>query len=251
MAERILVVDDDEYLALVLRDGLTHYGYTVEVASSGTEALAMVLARPPDLIVLDLLLPGLGGVEVCRQIHVLGGPPVIMLTALDAVEEKVAGLEAGADDYLTKPYVLAELVARVRAVLRRHAPQPVAFQQVADLTLDLRGRLVWRGQRRVDLTAREFDLIAYLVEHAGQVLTHSQLLEHVWGYDSEIESNVVKVYIATLRAKLNMAGEPDLIQAVRGVGYVLRAKADGLRQLDAANPPLGETDRPVDGAILG
>jgi DNA-binding response OmpR family regulator len=149
---------------------------------------------------------------------------VIVLTARDALEEKVAGLEAGADDYLTKPFALAELIARVRAVMRRRSSQSPIFERVADLTLDPRGRQVWRGERCVDLTAREFDLLAFLVSHAGQVLTHSLLLEHVWGYDSEIESNAVKVYIATLRAKLNAAGETDLIQAVRGVGYVLRAQ---------------------------
>lgn len=222
MSERILVVDDDERLALVLRDGLAHHGFLVDVAADGPAALAAVHERPPDLIVLDLLLPGLNGVEVCRQVRALGGPPVIMLTARDALADKVAGLEAGADDYLTKPFALAELVARVRAVLRRTASQPAGLQRVADLTLDRRGRQVWRGDRRVDLTAREFDLLACLAGHAGQVLTHSLLLERVWGYDAEIESNPVKVYIATLRAKLNAGGEPDLIAAVRGVGYVLR-----------------------------
>ena len=223
MGERILVVDDDERLARVLLDGLTHYGYQVEIAADGPAAIAAARARAPDLIVLDLLLPELDGVEVCRQVRALGGPPVIMLTARDAVEEKVAGLDAGADDYLTKPFVLAELVARVRAVLRRHAPQPATMIRVADLTLDPGGRQVWRGQRLVSLTAREFDLLAYLARNAGQVLTHSLLLENVWGYDCEIESNAVKVYVASLRGKLNAEGEADLIQAVRGVGYVVRA----------------------------
>jgi DNA-binding response OmpR family regulator len=222
MTERILVVDDDERLALVLRDGLTHYGYEVEVAADGPAALASVRARSPELIILDVLLPTLDGVEVCRQLRTLGGPPVIMLTARDAVEEKVGGLDAGADDYMTKPFVLAELMARVRAVLRRHAPQSTTIIRVADLTLDLGGRQVWRGERLLGLTTREFDLLAYLARNAGQVLTHSLLLENVWGYDCEIESNVVKVYIASLRGKMNAEGEPDLIQAVRGVGYVVR-----------------------------
>lgn len=222
MAERILIVDDDERLAQVLGDGLAHYGYQVDIVADGPAALAAVQARAPDLIILDVLLPDLDGVEVCRRVRALGGPPVIMLTARDAVAEKVAGLDAGADDYLTKPFALAELVARVRAVLRRHEPSPTPMIRVADLTLDPGGRRVWRGERSIHLTAREFDLLVYLARHAGQVLTHSLLLEKVWGYDCEIESNAVKVYIAALRGKLNAAGEPDLIEAVRGVGYVVR-----------------------------
>jgi len=208
MDERILVVDDDERLLAILRDGLTHAGYVVECAADGFAALAAARARPPDLAVLDLMLPGLDGVEVCRRLRAMGGPPVIMLTARDAVADKIVGLESGADDYLTKPFVLEELVARVRAVLRRHAPRPDAPLRVAD--------------RPVELTAREFDLLEYFARHAGQVLTHSALLAEVWGYDFEVESNAVKVYVAYLRQKLNAAGEADLLQAVRGVGYVLR-----------------------------
>ena len=222
MDERILVVDDDERLLSILRDGLTRSGYIVECAEDGFAALAAARARPPTLAVLDLMLPGLDGVEVCRRLRAVGGPPVIMLIARDAVEEKIAGLESGADDYLTKPFVLEELVARVRAVLRRHAPQLDVPLRVADLALDARGRRVWRGGSAVELTAREFDLLEYFARHAGQVLTHSALLAEVWGYDFEIESNAVKVYVAYLRQKLNAAGEPDLLHAVRGVGYVLR-----------------------------
>jgi len=176
MDERILVVDDEERLLAILCDGLTRHGYVVECAADGPAALAAVRACPPDLAVLDLMLPGLDGVEVCRRLRALGGPPVIMLTARDAVAEKIVGLESGADDYLTKPFVLEELVARVRAATRRHAPQPDAPLRVADLTLDVRDRRVWRGDRPVDLTAREFDLLAYFIQHAGQVLTHSALL---------------------------------------------------------------------------
>jgi len=222
MSERILVVDDDDQIAAIVRDGLTRTGYRVELAADGPAALAAVQAHPFDLVVLDLLLPGMDGVEVCRRLRTQGGPPVIMLTARDAVTDKIVGLESGADDYLTKPFVLAELVARVRAVLRRHAPRPPAPLRVADLTLDARGRRAWRGERALELTAREFDLLECLMQHAGQVLTHSGLLEQVWGYDFEGESNAVKVYVAYLRQKLNAAGEPDLIRAVRGVGYVLR-----------------------------
>jgi two-component system response regulator MprA len=221
VAGRILVVDDDERLAAILRDGLTAGGYAVETAADGQAALAAVRDRPPDLVVLDLMLPGLDGVEVCRRLRAAGGPPMIMLTARDAVVDKIAGLESGADDYLTKPFVLEELVARIRAVLRRRAPRPEEPLRVADLTLDARARRVWRGDRPVELTPREFDLLEYLAQHAGQVLTHSVLLERVWGYDFAVESNAVKVYVAYLRQKLNAIGEPDLIHSVRGVGYVL------------------------------
>lgn len=222
MNEVILVVDDDERLAAIVRDGLHCHGYRVDTVADGPAAVEAVRAHPPALVILDLMLPGLDGVEVCRRLRAMGGPPIIMLTARDATAEKVAGLESGADDYLTKPFVLDELVARVRAVLRRHAPRPEAPLRVADLVLDARGRRVWRGERMIELTAREFDLLAYFMRHAGLVLSHSVLLDQVWGYDFAVASNAVKVYVAYLRQKLNAAGEPDLIQAVRGVGYVLR-----------------------------
>jgi len=222
MNEQILIVEDDERLAAVVRDGLAHYGYHVTVVGDGATALTAVRQRPPALVVLDLMLPDLDGMEVCRRLRASGGPPVIMLTARDAVTDTIAGLESGADDYVTKPFVLDEVVARVRAVLRRHAPRTETLLRVADLTLDVAGRRVWRGARPVELTAREFELLDCLMQHAGQVLTTATLLERVWGYDFAVESNAVKVYVAYLRQKLNAGGEPDLIQAVRGVGYVLR-----------------------------
>jgi len=222
MNEQILIVEDDERLAAVVRDGLAHYGYQVTVVGGGATALAAVRQRPPALVVLDLMLPDLDGMEVCRRLRASGGPPVIMLTARDAVTDTIAGLESGADDYVTKPFVLDEVVARVRAVLRRHAPRTETLLRVADLMLDATGRRVWRGARPVELTAREFELLDCLMQHAGQVLTTATLLERVWGYDFAVESNAVKVYVAYLRQKLNAGGEPDLIQAVRGVGYVLR-----------------------------
>src|SRR5437764_2268240 len=224
MSERILVVDDDDHIAAIVRDGLTRTGYRVQLATDGPAALAAVCAHPCDLIILDLMLPGMDGVEVCRQLRTRGGPPVIMLTARDAVADRILGLESGADDCLVKPFVLAELMARVRAVLRRHAPRPQAPVRIADLTLEMHGRRAWRGDRALELSAREFDLLACLMQHAGQVLPHRVLLERVWGSDFAGESNAVKVYVAYLRQKLNAAGEPDLIQAVRGVGYVLRAQ---------------------------
>jgi len=222
MNEQILIVEDDERLAAVVRDGLAHYGYQVTVVGDGATALTAVRQRPPALVVLDLMLPDLDGMEVCRRLRASGGPPVIMLTARDAVTDTIAGLESGADDYVTKPFVLDEVVARVRAVLRRHAPRTETLLRVADLMLDATGRRVWRGARPVELTAREFELLDCLMQHAGQVLTTATLLERVWGYDFAVESNAVKVYVAYLRQKLNAGGAPDLIQAVRGVGYVLR-----------------------------
>src|SRR5437763_5270316 len=159
MSERILVVDDDDQIAAIVRDGLTRTGYRVELATDGPAVLAAVCAHPFDLVVLDLLLPGMDGMEVCRRLHARGGPPVIMLTARDAVTDKIVGLESGADDYLTKPFVLAELVARVRAVLRRHAPRPHAPLRVADLRRDAQGRRAWRGDRELELTTREGDLL--------------------------------------------------------------------------------------------
>ncbi len=222
MGERILVVDDDECHAAIVRDGLTYHGYDVDVVGDGPACLTAVRSHPPRLVLLDRMLPGMDGVEVCQQLRALDGPPVIMLTVRDALAEKIDGLESGADDYLTKPFALEELVARVRVVLRRSAPRPAALRHVADLTLDAQGRRVWRGRRSIDLTAREFDLLDYLMQHAGQVLTHRVLLEGVWGYDGAVASNAVRVYITYLRQKLNAAGEPDLIHAARGVGYVLR-----------------------------
>ncbi len=222
MGERILVVDDDEHHAAIVRDGLTYHGYDVAVVGDGLACLTAVRSHPPQLVLLDRMLPGMDGVEVCRQLRALDGPPVIMLTVRDALAEKIDGLESGADDYLTKPFALEELVARVRVVLRRFAPRLAALRHVADLTLDTQGRRVWRGQRPIDLTAREFDLLDYLMRHAGQVLSPDVLLEGVWGYDGAVASNVVRVYITYVRQKLNAAGEPDLIHAVRGVGYVLR-----------------------------
>ncbi len=222
MNQHILVVEDDEGLATVVRDGLTHYGYDVAVVGDGAAALAAVRQRPPVLVVLDLMLPDIDGIEVCRRLRDSDGPPVIILTARDAVTDKIMGLNSGADDYVTKPFVLDEIVARVRAVLRRHEPRSRTMLRVADLTLDAAGRRVWRGERLIDLTAREFDLLDCLIQHAGQVLSTTTLLERVWGYNFEVESNAVKVYVAYLRQKLNAKGEQDLIQAVRGVGYVLR-----------------------------
>jgi two-component system response regulator MprA len=226
--ERILVVDDDERLAASVRRSLEYAGYRVGVAHDGPRALTAAGQEPPALVVLDVLLPGLDGYGVCRALRAVsggGGPMVLMLTARDAVPDRVAGLDAGADDYLVKPFEHDELLARVRALLRRR-PEPAQAPQaltLADLTLDPGTREVRRGGRPVELTALEFDLLHHFLRHPRQVLTRAQLLDAVWGGGNPLTSNVVDVYVGYLRTKLEAAGEPRLLHTVRGVGYALRA----------------------------
>jgi two-component system, OmpR family, response regulator MprA len=225
--ERILVVDDDERLAASLRRSLEYAGYRVGVAHDGPRALTAAGREPPDLVVLDVLLPELDGYGVCRALRAAsgGGPMVLMLTARDAVPDRVAGLDAGADDYLVKPFEHDELLARVRALLRRR-PAPAEAPQaltLADLTLDPGTREVRRADRPVELTALEFDLLHHFLRHPRQVLTRAQLMNAVWGGGSPLTSNVVDVYVGYLRTKLEAAGEPRLLHTVRGVGYALRA----------------------------
>jgi two-component system response regulator MprA len=229
--ERILVVDDDERLAASLRRSLEYAGYRVGVAPDGPRALTMAGQDRPDLVVLDVLLPELDGYGVCRALRAAGaqgaGPMVLMLTARDAVPDRVAGLDAGADDYLVKPFEHDELLARVRALLRRRpapaqATVPVPLT-LADLTLDPGTREVRRGERQVELTALEFDLLHQFLRHSRQVLTRAQLMDAVWGGGSPLTSNVVDVYVGYLRTKLEAAGETRLLHTVRGVGYALRA----------------------------
>jgi len=224
MSHRILVIEDDAPIADFVRRGLTYEGYTVEVVANGEAGLAAARDRPPDLVVLDVMLPGLDGFAVCQRLRAAGDVPILMLTARDAVSDRVTGLDSGADDYLTKPFAFEELLARIRALLRRTRPTagepPLRF---ADLTMDLAARQVWRGERPVDLTAREFDLLELLMRHPGQVLTRDAIYQNVWGFDFDGESNLAEVYIRYLRHKLEAGAEPRLIQTVRGVGYVLRA----------------------------
>jgi len=220
---RVLVVEDEPNIADFIRRGLIYKGYEVEVAHSGEEALAKAQSRLPDLVILDLMLPDIDGVDVCRRLRAADDLPIIMLTARDAVADKVAGLEAGSDDYMTKPFEFDELLARVRAALRRRAGGAAETIHVGDLVIRPASREVVRGTRVIDLTAREFELLEYLTRHAGQVVTKETLFEKVWGYDFEIESDAIKVYVSYLRKKLNAAGEPDLIHAVRGVGYIVKA----------------------------
>jgi two-component system response regulator MprA len=224
MAERarILVVDDDSRIAASLRRALVYEGYEVEVAADGPAALTAARDRPPDLVVLDLMLPGLDGIEVCRRLRDGDDVPILMLTARDTTADRVRGLDTGADDYLVKPFDYDELLARVRALLRRRAPAAGRVLRYADLTLDQETREVMRGGREVRLTALEFELLHFFLRNPRRVLTRARLIEAVWGFDAETVSNVVDVYVGYLRARLEAAGEPRLIQTVRGVGYALR-----------------------------
>jgi two-component system response regulator MprA len=219
---RILVVDDDARIVSSLRRALIYEGYAVETAADGHAALASARERLPDLVVLDVMLPGIDGVEVCRRLREDGDVPILMLTARDATADRVRGLDSGADDYLAKPFAYEEFLARVRALLRRRAPKANAVLRYADLTLDADAHEVRRGGRRIALTAQEFELLHLFMRHPRQVLSRDRILETAWGYDSEAVSNVVDVYVGYLRQKLEAAGEPRLLQTVRGVGYVLR-----------------------------
>jgi two-component system, OmpR family, response regulator MprA len=217
---RILVVDDDPMVATTIQRVLRPEGYEVEVALGGSAALDLARQRRPDLVVLDLMMPGIDGLEVCRQLRADRGLPILMLTARSGTADRVRGLDTGADDYLVKPFAYAELLARVRALLRRVAP-PSTILQYADLTLEVETGEVRRGDRVIPLTVREFALLSHFLRHPRLVLTREQLLTAVWA-DEETDDNVVAVYIGYLRAKLDGTGEPRLIQTVRGFGYSLR-----------------------------
>jgi len=221
---RILVVEDDRKVASFIRKGLMEEGYAVDVAPDGETGLAMGLDRHHDVIVLDVMLPGKSGVQVVRDLRQAKvATPVLLLTARDAVEDKVQGLDAGADDYLTKPFAFAELLARVRALLRRGATTQVPLIQVADLTLDPARRTVKRGGEPISLTNREFALLEYFMRNPGRVLTRTMITEHVWDYSFDSATNVIDVYVNYLRRKIDVGRERKLIHTVRGVGYVLRA----------------------------
>jgi two-component system response regulator MprA len=227
---RILVVDDDRSVRESLRRSLAFNGYQVELASDGQAALDAVLAQRPDAMVLDVMMPRLDGLEVCRRMRAAGDElPILVLTARDAVSDRVAGLDAGADDYLPKPFALEELLARLRALLRRRTPDDIAASagqskplQFADLTLDPDTREVRRGDRPISLTRTEFTLLELLLANPRRVLTRAQILEQVWGYDFPTTGNALEVYIGYLRRKTEAGDEPRLIHTVRGVGYVLR-----------------------------
>jgi two-component system response regulator MprA len=224
MAMRILVVDDDRAVRESLERALRLEGYEVELAAGGREALARVAQGSPDAIILDVMMPQVDGLEVCRRLRgVADNTPVLMLTARDAVSDRVAGLDAGADDYVVKPFALEELFARLRALLRRTSPElDGEALRFGDLTLDPVAHEVRRGDRLVELTRTEFLLLELFLRHPRQVLTRPIIFEHVWGYDFGPESNSLEVYVSYLRRKTEAAGEPRLLHTVRGVGYVLR-----------------------------
>ena len=226
---RILVVEDEPGIAGFVRRGLIFEGYAVEVAEDGRAALAALRDRPPDLLVLDVMVPGIDGFELARRIRaaeaddVRTALPILMLTARDAVPDRIAGLDVGADDYLVKPFDFDELLARLRALLRRVAARDNGSAiQFGDLSLDLPTRTVRRGGRDLSPTPREFDLLEIFLRHPNQVLTRGLIMDRIWGPDFYGDSNVLEVYVASLRRMLEADGEPRLIQTVRGIGYVLR-----------------------------
>jgi DNA-binding response OmpR family regulator len=221
--QRVLVVDDDPAVTSVLKRGLSYEGFAVETAASGEEGLALARQRAPDAVVLDVMMPGLDGLEVLRRLRA-GDPqlPVLMLTAKDAPSDQVEGLRTGADDYVVKPFTFDVLVARIQALLRRRDTERPPVLPFADLRLDTGTRQALRGERAVELTSLEFDLLRQFLEHPRQVLSKETLLERVWSYDFGGNGNVVEVYVMQLRQKLEATGEPRLIHTLRGAGYVLR-----------------------------
>jgi DNA-binding response OmpR family regulator len=226
MNDRILLVEDDIKLAGFIEEELILEGYQVTVATNGLDGLTIARNIQPDLLILDWMLPGISGLDLCLRLRSTGiQVPIIMLTAKDEIPDRVAGLNAGADDYVTKPFSIEELLARVRARLRRtHPENPDAFE-FEDLTLNRLTHEVYRNTQLIELTAKEFDLLEYLLRHPHQVMTRDQILEKVWGYDFMGESNIIEVYIRALRLKLEVNNPKRLLHTVRGVGYVLREYA--------------------------
>jgi len=222
---RILVVEDEEKVSGFIKKGLEEEGYAVDVAHDGEEGLHMALDRVHDLIVLDIQLPKMDGLQVLKDLRQQKvASPVLLLTVRATIEDKVLGLDLGADDYLSKPFAFQELVARIRALLRRRAETKSAVLQVADLILDPARRIVKRGDEKIDLSPREFSLLDYFMRNPGRVLTRTMIIEHVWDYDFDTDTNVIDVYVNYLRKKIDAGGEPKLIHTVRGVGYVMKVE---------------------------
>ncbi len=221
----ILIVEDEPEIAGYLRRGLAFEGFSVQVAADGHAAIAAARERPPDLVVLDVMLPGIDGLEVARRLRSASTVPIIMLTARDAVPDRVAGLDAGADDYLIKPFAFEELLARIRVQLRRQRAEPAAVLRFGPLSIDTGAHEVSIGERRLDLTAKEYDLLELFLRHPNHVLTRDVIFDRVWGYDFGGESNIIEVYVRYLRQKLEAGGEPRLIHTLRGVGYILREES--------------------------
>lgn len=220
---RVLVIDDDRKITSMLRRGLEYEGYAVTLANDGEEGLRQAEATRPDVVILDVMMPGLDGLQVCKRLRAIATTPILMLTAKDEVGDRVAGLDAGADDYLVKPFDFDELLARLRALLRRvPAAQTHSLLQYADLELDLATREGRRGERCFELTTKEFELLSLFLRHPRQVLEREQIMDRIWGLDFSGESNVLEVYVGYLRQKLEAGGENRLLHTVRGAGYVLR-----------------------------
>lgn len=223
MKAHILVVDDDPRITELLRRILAYEGYSVTIAASGEEALTRTLERPPDLIVLDIMLPRLNGLEVTQRLRAASDfVPILMLTARDSVADRVAGFEVGADDYLVKPFAPEELLARVKVLLRRKLLERQEVLRYADVELDTGTRLAYRSTREIELSPTEYELLALFLRRPRQVLTRDIIMDRVWGLDFEGSSNVMEVYVGYLRAKLEAEGEPRLIHTIRGIGYVFK-----------------------------
>jgi two-component system response regulator MprA len=222
MSARVLVIEDEERIRNFLNRGLTFEGYRVDTAADGETGLELARDNPPDLVLLDLMLPGLDGLEVCRRLRAVSELPILMLTARESIEDRVTGLDAGADDYLVKPFAFDELMASVRALLRRAQPTKPQVYRFADLELDTGTRQGRRNGRLFDLTAKEYELLELFLRHPRQVLTREIIFDRVWDYDFGGESNIIEVYVRYLRQKTEQDGLSRLIHTVRGIGYVLR-----------------------------
>ena len=223
----VLIVEDEPKLATFIQQGLLEESFVVDVVSSGEAALESVRLTVYDVVVLDIMLPGIDGFEVCRRMRESGSDvPILMLSARGLIDDRIKGLETGADDYLIKPFVFTELAARLRALLRRRQPTTLLTLNIADLALDPLTRVVKRGERRIDLTQKEFALLEYLMRNGGRALTRAMIAEHVWDFHWDRLTNVIDVFVNHLRNKLEAPGEPRLIHAVRGVGYIIRPPDD-------------------------
>jgi DNA-binding response OmpR family regulator len=221
---RILVIEDDADLAQFIRKALNEERYAVDLASDGEEGLELAMRIPYDLLIVDIMLPKLDGLTVCRRLRADGNNvPVLLMTARNSVEDKVSGFDTGADQFLTKPFAFPELLARIRNLLRRGSPQDVVHLKVADLELDVLSRRVWRAGKEIVLTNKEFSVLEYLLRNRNRVLTRTSIIDHVWGLTHDPMTNIVDVHIRALRAKINRNGSPPLITTVRGVGYMLEA----------------------------
>lgn len=220
--QRILVIEDEERITDFLKRGLAYEGYLVDVAHNGPAGLNIARDHPPDLVVLDWMLPGMDGLEVCRRLRAGGGVPILILTARGSVQDRVQGLDAGADDYLVKPFAFEELMARIRALLRRALPAAPEVLRFTNLSLDTGTHQAFRGNRPIELTAKEYELLELFLRNPRQVLTRDVIFDRVWGYDFGGGSNIIEVYIRYLRQKTEAGDAPRLIHTVRGVGYVLR-----------------------------